>query len=74
MVERREYSTIREIAGVEKVNETYLGRVLRLTLLAPDILEAILCGHLPACVQLDALKKRFPVEWSMQRDIFNVTV
>ena len=35
----------REIAAVEKINETYVGRVLGLTLLAPDIVEAILGGR-----------------------------
>jgi len=40
MLESGEYSTIREIAVAEKINETYVGRVMRLTLLAPDIVEA----------------------------------
>ena len=39
------YATIREIAAAEKINESYVGRVLRLTLLAPDIVEAILDGR-----------------------------
>ena len=37
MLERGEYVTIREIASAEKINETYVGRVLRLTLLAPEL-------------------------------------
>jgi hypothetical protein len=41
MLESGEYATIREIANAENINETYVGRVLRLTLLAPDIVEAI---------------------------------
>jgi hypothetical protein len=44
MLESGEYSTIREIAATEKVNETYVGRILRLTLLAPHIVETILRG------------------------------
>jgi hypothetical protein len=40
MPESGEYATIREIANAEKINKTYVGRVLRLTLLAPDIVEA----------------------------------
>jgi hypothetical protein len=40
--------TIAEIAAAEKINESYVGRVLRLTLLAPDIVEAILGGRQPA--------------------------
>jgi hypothetical protein len=67
MLENGEYSTIREIATAEKINESYIGRVIRLTLLAPEIVEAILNGQQPACLQLKSLLKRFPVEWSEQR-------
>ena len=48
VLEREEYATIREIAAAEKINESFVGRVLRLTLLAPDIVEAILNGRQPA--------------------------
>ena len=41
-----------EIAAAEKINESYVGRVLRLTLLAPDIVEAIPNGRQPAEVGL----------------------
>jgi hypothetical protein len=67
MLEGGGYSTIREIANAEKINETYVGRVLRLTLLAPDIVEAILVGRQPSGLQLDILMKRFSVEWRAQR-------
>ncbi len=67
MLEKGEYSTIREIAAAEKINESYVGRVLRLTLLAPDIVEGILGGRQPAGLQLDALLRRFPVDWQQQR-------
>jgi hypothetical protein len=71
MLESGEYATIREIANAEKINETYVGRVLRLTLLAPDIVEAILNGRQPAGLQLDGLMRRFPVGWRDQRaDVF----
>ena len=42
MLENGTHATIAEIAAAEKINESYVGRVLRLTLLAPDIVEAIL--------------------------------
>ena len=70
MLETGEYPTIREIANAEKINETYVGRVLRLTLLAPDIVEAILNGRQPAGLQLDGLQRRFPVEWRDQQAVF----
>jgi hypothetical protein len=66
MLENGVYSTIREIADAEKINESYVGRVLRLTLLAPDIVEAIVNGRQPVGLQLDGLMRRFPVEWLLQ--------
>jgi hypothetical protein len=58
-----------QVAAAEcrKINETYVGRVLRLTLLAPDIVEAILAGRQSAEVKLAVLMKRFPVGWAAQR-------
>jgi hypothetical protein len=66
MMENGEYATIREIASTEKISETYVGRVLRLTLLAPDIIEVLVNGPQPR-LQLDVLMRRFPVEWGQQR-------
>ena len=71
MLENGDYPTIREIAAAEKINESYVGRVLRLTLLAPEIVEAILGGGQPARLQLEDLMKRFPVEWRAQGDVFS---
>jgi hypothetical protein len=67
MLENGEYATIREIAAAEKINETYVGRVLRLTLLAPAVVEAIVNGRQPVGLQLDGLMRRFPVGWREQR-------
>ena len=51
------------------MNATYFSRVLRLTLLAPDIVEAILDGRQPAEVQLEDLLAGFPLEWVGQVSI-----
>jgi hypothetical protein len=67
MLENGAHSTIAEIALAEKINESYVGRVLRLTLLTPDIVEAILSGRQPPKLQLESLLKRFPVGWREQR-------
>jgi hypothetical protein len=42
------FATVEEIAAAEIINASYVGRVLRLTLLAPDLAEAILDGWQPA--------------------------
>jgi hypothetical protein len=70
MLESGEYATIREIAAAETINETYVGRVLRLTLLAPELVETILNGQQSSHLQLDALMKVFPVQWQAQLDSF----
>ena len=44
-----------------------MSRVLRLTLLAPEIVEAILDGRQPAEMQVDDLLSGFPLEWEGQR-------
>jgi hypothetical protein len=67
MLENGTYTTIAEIAVAEKINESYVGRVLRLTLLAPDIVEMILGGRQPAELLLEDLLRRFPVAWREQR-------
>lgn len=72
MLENGEYSTIREIAAAEKINESYVGRILRLTLLAPEIVETILNGRQPSGLQLDALMRRFPVDWTEQQVAFRL--
>ena len=57
------YATIEDLARAKDVNATYVSRVLRLTLLAPDIVEAILDGRQPAELGLDDLLDAFPLEW-----------
>jgi hypothetical protein len=45
MLENGEYATVTELAAAEKINAGYVGRILRLTLLPPSIVEAILDGR-----------------------------
>ncbi len=68
MLEDGTHATIAEIAAAEKINESYVGRVLRLTLLAPDIIQAILGGTHPAALELHHMLKPFPLDWDRQLD------
>ena len=61
------YSTITELAAAEKINASYLCRVLRLTLLAPDIVEAIMDGRQGSEVTLPGLMEGVAVGWGDQR-------
>jgi hypothetical protein len=67
MLENGTHATIAEIAAAEKINESYVGRVLRLTLLAPNIVEAILDGRQPAQMTLAVLMQPFAVAWREQQ-------
>jgi hypothetical protein len=66
MLESGRHATVRDLAKAEAINESYLGRILRLTLLSPAIIEAILEGQQPPALELDDLLKQFPVEWDNQ--------
>jgi hypothetical protein len=66
MLESSEYGSSAELAKAEKINDSYLSRILRLTLLAPGIIEAILVGRQPSTLQLDDLLKPLPAEWAKQ--------
>jgi hypothetical protein len=66
MLESGEYASSAEIAKAEKINDSYLSRILRLTLIAPDITEAILAGRQPAMLQVDDLLKPLPAAWTEQ--------
>ncbi len=61
-----EFATIAELAEREGIAPSYMTRVLRLTLLAPDIVEAILDGKQTSDVTLKGLMEPFPLEWRSQ--------
>jgi hypothetical protein len=67
MLESGEYASSAELAMAEKVNDSYLSRILRLTLIAPDVIEAILSGSQSSTLQLDDLIKPLPAAWPQQR-------
>ncbi len=66
MMETGRYGTIDELPAAEKINSSYVSRLLRLTLLAPDIVEAILDGRQAEGMNLPGLMEPFPVEWARQ--------
>lgn len=67
LLEGGEYASSAELAKAEKVNASYLSRILRLTLIAPEIIEAVLTGRQPSTLQLDDLLKPLPATWARQK-------
>jgi hypothetical protein len=72
MLDEGRFASVRGLAEAERVNLSYISRVLRLTLLAPDIVERILDGC-PA-PQLPKLMQPFPVPWASANDIVPHTI
>jgi hypothetical protein len=68
MLEECRFASVRELAEAERVSLSYISRILRLTLLAPDMVERILDGGPTA--GLARLLQPFPVEWDKQREQF----
>ena len=71
LLETRAYGTIEEIAAAEKINSSYVSRLLRMTLLAPDIVESILDGRQPVEMTLARLMRPVAVVWAEQRAEFD---
>jgi hypothetical protein len=67
MLDTGVHATLEDLARAKGVAPSYVSRILRLTLLAPDIVEAILDGRRPAELQLDGLLDAFSLEWKSQR-------
>ncbi len=67
LLDEGRYASISEMAAAERIDRGYLGRILHLTLLAPDIVEGILDGRQPAELELPTLMGPFPLEWDVQR-------
>jgi hypothetical protein len=68
MLDEGRFASVRELAEAERVSLSYISRILRLSLLAPDIVERILDGC-PA-PQLAELIQPFPAAWERQRTEF----
>ena len=67
LLDRGSYHSAVKLAEAEGVTRSFVNRLLRLTLLAPDIQEAILDGHHPKGLQLNDLAL-LPHDWGEQRE------
>jgi hypothetical protein len=67
MLDHGIYSTVSEIDDAENISKSYVSRILRLALLAPDIIEAILAGTTDQSMVLEQLERPLPASWEEQR-------
>ena len=66
MLHEGNYQTLEEIADAENINPSYVSRLLRMTLLAPEIVEAILAGSHPAGLTRAKAMQPFSTNWVSQ--------
>ena len=66
-LESRQFEGLEDIAKEQGVDRSYVGRMLQLTSLAPDIVESILAGQAFADISLRNFRKGIPVSWDEQR-------
>ncbi|PLL13927.1 hypothetical protein C0V75_00240 [Tabrizicola sp. TH137] len=71
MLETGEFATIADLAEREGIAAPYLTRTMRLTQLAPDLVESILDGRQPSGLKLEALRSTLPMAWSEQRTVLS---
>ncbi|MGD9216948.1 MAG: hypothetical protein PVJ84_19205 [Desulfobacteraceae bacterium] len=70
ILETGQVKSISELARNLEVDSSYVTRILKLTTLAPDIVEAIINGEEPDGLSLAKLIQSFPEEWNEQRALF----
>jgi hypothetical protein len=61
------YASVSEIGEAENISKSYVSRILRLALLAPDIVDAILAGRTNQGMILEQLERPLPASWEEQR-------
>ncbi|MBD3293608.1 MAG: hypothetical protein GF393_11845 [Armatimonadia bacterium] len=69
-IESGEYASLEDLTHSVGYGRTYVGRMLRLTSLAPDIIEATLRGDEPDGLSLEKLRKNLSVRWDEQREAY----
>jgi len=70
MLDAGKVASVTELADRLEVDRSYVSRIMRLNLLAPDIVEAILVGREPSGPSPAKLTQTIPVLWHEQREVF----
>ena len=72
-IESGQFRSVADLARSLDVDNSYAVRILKLTTLARDIIEAILNGEEPSGLSLARLIRTFPMDWEQQRARFGFT-
>lgn len=71
MLESGEFTTIAELAEKEGIAFTYMARLMRLSLLSPELVDAVMDGQQPANITLVNLMNPFPADWKEQHRLWS---
>jgi hypothetical protein len=63
MLDEGVYTTVTEICDAENISKSYVSQILRLALLAPNIVETILRGGRTTALMLEQLERPMPAIW-----------
>ena len=67
LLDKGVYASVSEIGDAENISKSYVSRILRLALLAPDVVEEILAGTTNQGMVLEHLGRPLPASWEEQR-------
>jgi hypothetical protein len=70
LIDQGVYASPKELAEKENIEVTHVYRVMRLTMLAPDIIEAVIDGTQPRPLTLQNIVRGFPISWKEQRALY----
>ena len=71
MLESGEFASISELAEKEGIAFTYMARLMRLSLLSPELVDAVIDGRQPAHITLANLMDPFPANWKEQHALWS---
>ena len=72
LIDKGKFSNVHELARAIGKDEAYVSRIIRLTLLAPEIIHAILTGNLNKSIRTENLKQSLPTLWEDQKKMFGI--
>ena len=72
MIESGQAESNSDLARKLKLDQSYIARTIRLASLAPDIVEAVLCGQEPDGLSLWGLRRDVPLMWQEQKKVLGL--
>ena len=72
LIDAGQFANVHELAAATGKDQAYVARVLRMTLLAPEIVHAVLTGALPDGIGVEDLQQSMPILWSGQKKLLNM--